>query len=117
MALYDLKNKTHRTLDEINSEDVDSFHSWSSVGGWVVFSSRRNDGYYTYPWFTQINDAGKASKPFLLPQEDPDFYIYCLTSYNVPELVKGKVNINPYNLRKAVMEVPVIRSKYEIQND
>ena len=117
LALYDLKNKTHRTLDEINSEDVDSFHSWSSVGGWVVFSSRRNDGYYTYPWFTQINDAGKASKPFLLPQENPDFYIYCLTSYNVPELVKGKVNINPYNLRKAVMEAPVIKSKYEIQND
>ena len=76
-----------------------------------------NDGYYTYPWFTQINDAGKASKPFLLPQENPDFYIYCLTSYNVPELVKGKVNINPYNLRKAVMEAPVIKSKYEIQND
>lgn len=106
LALYDLKNNTYRTLNEANSGQVDSFHSWSSKGGWVVFSSRRNDGYYTYPWFMQINDSGKASKPFLLPQNDPDFYIYCLTSYNVPELVKDKVMLKRSLLRDNVEKTP-----------
>lgn len=106
LALYDLENKTYRTLREANSDQVDSYHSWSSQGGWVVFSSRRNDGYYTYPWFTQISESGKASKPFLLPQKDPDYYIYCLTSFNVPELVTDKVVLDRNLLKENVEKAP-----------
>ena len=80
---------------------------------WIVFIPGR---LWVDGWYLVVVGMTDIIRTLGL-QENPDFYIYCLTSYNVPELVKGKVNINPYNLRKAVMEAPVIRSKYEIQND
>lgn len=115
LAILDLSTGEHRTMTEINSEEVDSYHSWSSTGNWVVFSSRRNDGLYTQPWFTYIDEKGKGSKPFLLPQKDPDFYIYQLKSYNIPELVKGKVGIDPYKLQNVVWNSPETTSRYKMQ--
>lgn len=114
-AILDLFTGEYRTMTEINSKDVDSYHSWSSTGNWVVFSSRRNDGLYTQPWFTFVDEKGKGSKPFLLPQKDPDFYIYQLKSYNIPELVKGRVCINPYKLQKIVWNGFGTKSQFKIQ--
>lgn len=116
LAILDLSTGEHRTMAEINSGDVDSYHSWSSTGNWIVFSSRRTDGLYTQPWFTFIDETGKGSKPFLLPQKNPDYYIYQLKSFNIPELVKGRVNINAYHLRKSIQNNPEINSKYQLQN-
>ena len=45
--LLDLQTGQARALQEINSPDTESYHSWSSNGKWVVFSSRRDDGTYT----------------------------------------------------------------------
>lgn len=115
LAILDLSTGEYRTMTEVNSDDVDSYHSWSSTGNWVVFSSRRTDGLYTQPWFTYIDETGKGSKPFLLPQKDPDYYIYQLKSYNVPELVKERVNINPYHLRKSIQNSQEIKSNYQLQ--
>ena len=42
--LLDLQTGQARALQEINSPDTESYHSWSSNGKWVVFSSRRDDG-------------------------------------------------------------------------
>ena len=114
LAIINLATNEYRTLSEINSEDVDSYHSWSSTGHWVVFSSRRNDGLYTQPWFTFIDENGEGSKPFLLPQKDPDNYIYQLKSYNVPELVKGEIKINPYYLREVIQNSSEIESIYQM---
>ena len=36
-----------RRLDEINSPRADSFHSWSSNGRWVIFTSKRDDGVFS----------------------------------------------------------------------
>jgi hypothetical protein len=61
----------------------------------MVFSSRRIDGYYSRPYITYIDDQGKASKPFLLPQHNPaKFYNDQMMSYNLPELLSGKVKVN-----------------------
>jgi dipeptidyl aminopeptidase/acylaminoacyl peptidase len=86
---------------EVNSDRTDSFHSWSSNGRWIVFSSKRDDGLFTRPYFSHIDSLGKASKPFVLPQENPLFYKTCLEVYNVPEFVKEPVRMNPQTLADA----------------
>ena len=86
---------TARSLDEINSPDVESYHSWSSNGRWLVFSSRRYDGNYTRPFFAHIDKDGKCSKPFELPCADPDYHRQFLRSYNIPEFMRGPVTITP----------------------
>ncbi|NLF81606.1 MAG: hypothetical protein GX566_03825 [Bacteroidales bacterium] len=91
--LYNLKDGSLREMKEVNSDDVESYHSWSSEGTWFVFSSRRLDGLYTRPFFACINEEGKISKPFLLPQKRPlEFYNMSFFSYNVPEFVTGLVD-------------------------
>lgn len=91
LYLINLKNGTTRAMNEVNSNDVESYHSWSSNSRWIVFSSRRIDGLYTRPYFAYINENGQAGKPFLLPQKDPDYYHRFMKSYNIPELITGKV--------------------------
>jgi hypothetical protein len=80
---------------ELNSNDTESYHSWSSNGRWVVFSSRRYDGQFTRPFIAHIDAEGRASKPFELPTADPDLHRQLLKSYNVPELMHGPVTITP----------------------
>ncbi len=84
-----------RPLSELNSDDTESYHSWSSSGRWVVFSSRRTDGIFTRPFFAHIDADGHASKPFELPMQDPDRHRQLLKSYNVPELMRGPVTLTP----------------------
>ena len=82
-------------LNEINSPDTESYHSWSSNGRWLVFSSRRDDGVYTRPFFAHIDNNGQWSKPFELPSADPDFHRQFMKCYNVPEFMRGPVTIRP----------------------
>jgi hypothetical protein len=78
----------------INSNRSDSYHAWSSNSRWVVFSSKRDDGVHTRPYFCHIDTNGNASKPFVLPQEDPKFYETDLLLYNVPEFVNAKFTVS-----------------------
>ena len=83
-----------RFMDEVNSNDVESFHTWSSSGRWFVFSSKRLDGLWARPFFASFNpETGKAGKPFLLPQKNPRFYDTFTKTYNLPELIKEPVRI------------------------
>ena len=93
--IMDLTTGQARNMKEINSSDVESYHSWSSNGRWVVFSSRRYDGNYTRPFFAHIDKNGHASKPFELPCADPDYHRQFLRSYNIPEFMLGPVTIRP----------------------
>ena len=90
--LLDLQTGEARELNEINSDEADSYHSWSSGGNWVVFSSRRIDGRYTRLFLSHFDGEGHFSKPFLLPQEDPDLNQLRLKSYNIPEFITGRVS-------------------------
>ena len=87
----DLDSGVMHRMDEVNSDDVESYHSWSSNSRWLVFSCRRIYCLYTRRYHVHIDENGKTGKPFVLPQEDPDFYSRFMFSYNIPEFVKGKV--------------------------
>jgi hypothetical protein len=100
------------TEPDINSEQSESYHTWSSGGRWIVFSSRRIDGLFTRLYFSFFDNDGKAHKPFLLPQKDPGFYSTFLKSYNVPELITGSVKLNPRKLNKIIRSEPE-KSKYQ----
>lgn len=92
---------------EINSDQTESYHTWSSNNRWLVFSSRRLDGLHTRPYFSHMDDKGTFSKPFILPQEDPVFYDQFLKSYNIPELVKSKVNLDPRIISEQLNKKPI----------
>ena len=89
-------------MTEVNSSESDSYHSWSTNGRWLVFSSRRIDGLYTRLYITYFDSEGKFHPPFLLPQKDPLFYEYFLKSYNVPEFVSGKIKTDIRALESVV---------------
>ena len=93
--LMDLQTGEVRNMDEINSSDTESYHSWSSNGKWVVFSSRRYDSNYTRPFIAHIDSNGHGSKPFELPCANPDNHRQLLKSYNIPEFMRGPVTIKP----------------------
>ena len=102
LCLIDLKTGHARTMKEINSDDVESYHSWSSNGRWVVFSSRRYDGNFTRPFFAHIDQRGRGAKPFELPQSDPDYHRQFLRSYNIPEFMSGPVTIGPQTFARVL---------------
>lgn len=93
--LLDLQTGQARALQEINSPDTESYHSWSSNGKWVVFSSRRDDGTYTRPFFAHIDNNGHGTKPFELPSADPDYHRLFMRCYNIPEFMHGPVTTKP----------------------
>ncbi len=86
---------------DLNSDETDSYHSWSSKGRWLVFSSKRYDGRTTRPYFAYIDSTGKSAKPFMLPQKDPDIYNSMIESFNIPEFVKGEIMAGPRDFLKA----------------
>lgn len=86
-------------LTEANSDESESYHSWSSNNRWMVFSSRREDGLNTRLYMTYIDKDGKAHKAFLLPQDDPvKYYAELMEAYNLPEFVSGKVELSQYEV-------------------
>ena len=89
-------------LSEANSDDTDSYHSWSSNSRWVLFSSRRDDGSYTRPYITYFAPDGKSSKAFVVPQESTSYYKDLMKSYNVPEFMVQPVKVPRRELVKAV---------------
>lgn len=101
IRMLDLRNREPVDMAALNSPDTESYHSWSSGSDWVVFSSRRDNGLYTLPYICRIGEDGKPGKPFLLPRADPDQYDYLLYSYNLPELVRGEVEVSPYEIQYA----------------
>ncbi|NLA49289.1 MAG: hypothetical protein GX876_07480 [Bacteroidales bacterium] len=106
--LYLLDLTTGKTsLPELNSPNTESFHNWSSTGRWIVFSSRREDGLYTRPYFSYFDSSGQAHKPFVLPQRTPGYYFNFLKSYNLPELVTTRIELNPRKLTKVTKSLPI----------
>lgn len=96
LYLLDLKTRQLRAATPLNSTDVESYHTWSSTGRWVIFSSRRADGNYTRPFIAHFDPrTGRFSRPFELPQDDPQYHRQLLRSYNVPEFMRGPVTITP----------------------
>lgn len=100
LYLMNLETAKITNLTAINSNQSDSYHSWSANGRWMVFGSRRMDGTFTHPYISYFDMQGHAYTPFLLPQKDPEHYDFLIKSYNIPELITGKVSVSPYKLTK-----------------
>lgn len=102
LYVKDLKTGRVYPMKASNSKDVDSFHSWSSNGRWFVFSSRRDDGSFTRPYFAYFDSKGRSHKAFMLPQEDPEQNLLLFKSYNVPELTRNAVSFSSKQFRDAI---------------
>ena len=96
---------------QINSDQSESWHSWSSNSRWIAFSSKRQYGVFTRSYLSYVDQEGKVYKPVLMPQKDPTFYDSCLKTYSVPELVVGPVQVTGERLAR------VIRSSRKIPVD
>jgi hypothetical protein len=101
LYLLNLETGRYRPLEQVNSNDTESYHSWSSNSNWAVFSSRRVNGLYTMPYFAWIGNDGKAGKPFLLPQKDPNFYLNSFYSFNIPEFVDDNISLSVKEIEEA----------------
>ena len=67
-----------------NTPNMNSWHSFSSNGRWLVFSSKANTPY-TQLFLTHIDDAGNSSPPIVLDQFTSDD-----RAANIPEFVPLK---------------------------
>lgn len=101
--LIDVETNEIRPLEEANSDDADSYHNWSADSHWFVFTSRRENGLYSLLYLSCVDGEGKATKPFLLPQEDPeDYYCGSVYSFNTPDFTSQPVDLDS---RSVAMEV------------
>lgn len=105
LQMIDLENGKIDSLKIVNSQMSDTYHSWSSTGRWFVFASKRDDGLYGKPYFAHVDNNGKVSKPFVLPQKSPSFYDDNLKSFNVPDLGTVPVSFMPSDVA-SVMSHP-----------
>lgn len=97
LQLMNLGDGTVNSLEAVNSDVSDTYHSWSSNSRWFVFASKREDGQYGKPFLCHIDENGKASKPFAVPQKDPYHYERTLKSYNIPDLGRAPA---PYDYKQ-----------------
>jgi hypothetical protein len=96
MYIMDLKSAEETSRYEyrrlgINSDQSESWHSWSSNSRWIVFSSKRDYWVFTRSYLSYVDESGKVYKPLVLPQKDSEFYDYCLETFNTPEFVTGPI--------------------------
>jgi|WetSurMetagenome_2_1015567.scaffolds.fasta_scaffold00004_118 hypothetical protein len=107
--ILNLESGLYKQLDRLNSNNVESWHSWSSNGRWVVFSSRRLNGLHSNPFIAFIDPEGNPAKPFILPQKEPGFYDDFLFSFNVPEFITSGIKIKPYAIENIAKKTPAVQ--------
>ena len=100
LVMMDMQTGNNVAMDVVNSHYSDTYHSWSSNSRWFVFASKRDDGFYGKPYFAYIDEKGTVHKPFVLPQRDPYYYDYTLKSFNLPELMSGKLPFSVSGVEK-----------------
>ncbi len=103
LYLLDLTDDSFRKL-ECNSNQTESWHSWSGEGRWLVVSGKRGSGPFTRPFLTYIDEHGRASKPFVLPQKDPTHYDSDIRVYNMCEFVRNLVPVRGERLARIIRD-------------
>ncbi len=101
--LVDLRTRRYEKLP-VNSDESDTFPSWSSNGRWILFSSKRRDGIFSHPYLCYFDRHGKACKPFLLPQKSPAFYDDFPMTFNRPMFAQKEIAFSPQKLAKTAYD-------------
>lgn len=91
----------------LNSSDGEKYHTWSSNGRWVVFGSKRINGATAHVYIAYFNQDGCFSTPFVLPQEERDFYIKNTRSFLFPTLNRNKAEFTSKEWANEVKKEPV----------
>lgn len=113
LYLLDLSTGESHAMTPANSGDTESFHNWSTNSRWLVFSSRRDDGLYTRPYFCHVNAKGSVSKAFMLPQRNPRrFYRERFFSFNVPDFIVAPIQFDSYHACRIINDKS--RKRFEI---
>lgn len=99
-------------MPQTNSYGADTYHSWSSNSRWIVFASKRDDNVYGRPYIAFVGPDGKAGKPFLLPQSDPERYSTTLKTYNLPELYTEPEDYNAHDIARFYNSVENVNVTY-----
>ena len=108
LAIYDIKENKHFMLNSINTRETESYHSWSSDGRWIVYSSKYPDGECGRPNIAAFDPTtGACSRGFVIPQKDPEFYKRFILSYNIPELYHTRSILNEQDILKATNDPSV----------
>jgi WD40 repeat protein len=100
LYLLNLQNGEYMRMN-LNSDETESYHSWSSNGKWLVFSSKREDGRSARPYFAYFVSPYNIGKPFVMPQKDPNQYHEMLKTFNIPEFIVDKVKATPRDFARA----------------
>jgi len=91
--LYIMKaDGTNARLMNCNTENMNSWHSWSPNGHWLVFSSKV-ESLYTRLYLTHIDENGYDSPPILLEN-----LVFEKRAANIPEFFPG--NASDFNTIK-----------------
>jgi hypothetical protein len=106
LYLLNLKSGKAETMS-LNSNESESYHSWSSNGSWLIFSSKRGDGLTARPYFAYFGSAGLVGKPFVLPQKDPTLYERMAKTFNRPEFVSARIRTGPREFERASHTEPL----------
>ena len=96
--MLNLKNGKTFALEKSNGKDADSYHSWSQNSRWIIFESRRDDGFYTRLYIAFVNEDGTTEKAFMIPQKSPEDNRRLMLSYNVPEFSTKEFKLNKAEL-------------------
>ena len=107
LYMMDMETGEYEKLEMASSDKAEGWHSWSSNGRWIVFSSKRDGGIFTRLCISYVDSHGKAHKSFMLPQKSAAFYYSLLDTFNTPEFSTGPIEVSERELGR------VIRSKSE----
>jgi hypothetical protein len=108
---YDINAKTLKEVEPEIEIPIVSSSGWSSDSRWIVVASRRMDGLYSRPFFVHVDSFGNTSKPFVMPQKNPNVYRKQDYSYSLPELIFQPVPMHAYDISCAVRK-PVKQPNY-----
>ena len=107
---------------QIDSDQSESWHTWSTNSRWIAFSSKRQSGVFTRIYISYVDTDGQVHKPIILPQKDPAYYDWCLWTYSLPEFVAEPVRVAKEKLGRVVrsssqvsIQMPITAATPKIQ--
>lgn len=116
--LYAMNLKTKELIkcDEVNSDEAESYHDFSSKANWFVFYSRREDGNYGRAYISHIDSTGKCTKPFQLPHKDPQTDRKRLKAYNMIEFANTGVVYDEADFYDVLWNQEIVQANSDPRN-